>query len=152
TLRARQGERLAVAVRNALPAPTTVHWHGIRLPVEMDGVPHAPTPPILPRAEFTYGFDLPDAGTYWYHPHYEDSEQAGRGLAGALFVEEADPPAVDRDLVWLLADWRLDRGAQIVADFDSFFDMSHAGRLGNTVTINGQVPDTAAVRAHERLR
>jgi FtsP/CotA-like multicopper oxidase with cupredoxin domain len=151
-IRVRQGARLRVAVHNELPAPTTVHWHGIRLPVEMDGVPHAPTPPILPRDRFTYEFDLPDAGTYWYHPHYDDSEQLGRGLAGALVVEETSPPAVDRDLVWVLADWRLDRAAQVDGEFDNFFDMSHAGRLGNTVTLNGRVPDTAAVRAGERLR
>ncbi|MBI3515482.1 MAG: multicopper oxidase family protein [Proteobacteria bacterium] len=151
-IRARQGDRLEVAVVNRLPSPTTVHWHGIRLPVEMDGVPHAPTPPILPGAGFTYAFDLLDAGTFWYHPHYDDSEQLGRGLAGALIVEETSPPAVDRDVVWVLGDWRLDRAARIDGDFDSLFDMSHAGRLGNTVTLNGRVPETHAVAANERLR
>lgn len=151
-LRARQGERLSVAVTNGLPAPTTVHWHGIRLPVEMDGVPHAPTPPILPGASFTYAFDLPDAGTYWYHPHFDDSEQVGRGLAGALIVEEPVPPAVDRDLVWVLGDWRLDSDGRIDPAFDAIADMSQAGRIGNLVTINGRVPDSVTVRANERLR
>jgi len=156
TLRFRQGDRLAVTVDNLLPAPTTVHWHGIRLPVEMDGVPHAPTPPILPGRSFTYAFDLPDAGTFWYHPHFDDSEQVGRGLAGALIVEEARPPAVDRDLVWVLGDWRLDRGGRIDDGFDDSVDMSHAGRIGNVVTINGRVATGAdsglTVAANERLR
>ncbi len=151
-IRVRQGTRLQVAVTNRLPAPTTVHWHGIRLPVAMDGVPHMPTPPILPGASFTYDFALPDAGTYWYHPHYDDSEQLGRGLTGALIVEEASPPVVDRDLVWLLSDWRLDRAARIDERFDALIDVSHGGRLGNTVTLNGTIPDTVAVQRHERLR
>jgi FtsP/CotA-like multicopper oxidase with cupredoxin domain len=151
-IRARQGERLRVAVTNQLPAPTTVHWHGIRLPVEMDGVPHAPTPPILPGATFTYDFALQDAGTFWYHPHYDDAEQVGRGLAGALIVEEAEPPPVDRDLVWVLGDWRLDRDGRIDGDFDNLADMSHAGRLGNVATVNGRTAARLAVRANERLR
>ncbi len=152
-LRARQGERLRVAVTNRLPAATTVHWHGVRLPVEMDGVPHLPTPPILPGASFTYDFTLLDAGTFWYHPHYDDTEQVGRGLAGALIVEEAAPPrGIDRDLVWVLGDWRLDPRGRIDGDFDNVADMSHAGRLGNTSTINGRVTPRLSVGANERLR
>ena len=151
-IRVRQGDRLRVAVTNELPSPTTVHWHGVRLPVEMDGVPYAPTPPILPGASFTYDFTLRDAGTFWYHPHFDDPEQMGRGLAGALIVEEASPPAVDRELVWVLGDWRLDRDVRIVDDFESIADMSHAGRLGNMPTINGRPPGSVALRTHERLR
>jgi FtsP/CotA-like multicopper oxidase with cupredoxin domain len=118
----------------------------------MDGVPHMPTPPILPGASFTYDFAVPDAGTFWYHPHYDDSEQLGRGLAGPLIIEEPTPPAVDRDLVWLLADWRLDDAARIDPRFDTLVDVAHGGRIGNTVTLNGKVPRDVAVAGHERLR
>ena len=152
-LRYRQGERLRVEVENALDAETTVHWHGIRLPNAMDGVPHLTQPPIAAKGgRFRYEFDLPDAGTFWYHPHLGSAEQVARGLAGALIVEERNAPAVERDLVWLLSDWRLDRQARLVADFASRMDASHAGRIGNTVTLNGVVPETFAVRAGERLR
>ena len=152
-LRFRQGDRLRIAVENALGVETTVHWHGIRLPNAMDGVPHVTQPPIAANGgRFLYEFDLPDAGTYWYHPHLGSPEQVGRGLYGALIIEEREPPAVDRDVVWVLSDWRLDRSASNVEDFRSFMDASHAGRIGNTVTVNGAVRDTFSVRAGERIR
>ena len=152
-LRFRQGARLQVEVDNGLGVDTTVHWHGIRLPNAMDGVPHVTQAPIAANGgRFRYEFDLPDAGTYWYHPHLGSPEQVGRGLYGALIVEERDPPAVDRDLVWVLSDWRLDREAQTVEDFRNFMDASHAGRIGNTVTVNGELRESFAVRAGERIR
>ena len=152
-LRFKQGERLRVEVQNALEAETPVHWHGIRLPNAMDGVPHLTQEPIAARGgRFTYEFDLPDAGTYWYHPHLGSPEQIGRGLYGALIVEEREPPQVDRDVVWVLSDWRLDREARIVPDFMNFMDASHAGRIGNTVTVNGAIREKFAVRAGERIR
>jgi FtsP/CotA-like multicopper oxidase with cupredoxin domain len=152
-LRFRQGDRLRIEVENALDAETTVHWHGIRLPNAMDGVPHLTQPPIAAGGgRFLYEFDLPDAGTYWYHPHLGSPEQVGRGLYGALIVEEREPPRVDRDVVWVLSDWRLDAQAGNVEDFRSFMDSSHAGRIGNTVTVNGAVRETFDVRAGERIR
>jgi FtsP/CotA-like multicopper oxidase with cupredoxin domain len=152
-LRFKQGGRLRVEVENALPVQSTVHWHGIRLPNAMDGVPWLTQAPIAADGgRFAYEFDLPDAGTYWYHPHLGDGEQLARGLYGALIVEERDPPAVDRDVVWILSDWRLDREAALRSDFGSAMDASHAGRIGNTVTVNGAIPDAFSVRSGERLR
>lgn len=151
-LRLRQGARARIEVENALPQETTVHWHGLRVPNAMDGVPHLTQPPIAPGASFVYEFDVPDAGTFWYHPHAQSAEQIERGLAGAFVVEEAAPPAVDRDLLWVLDDWRLTREAAVAGDFGNMMDASHAGRIGNTVTINGRIPDTIAVQANERIR
>jgi FtsP/CotA-like multicopper oxidase with cupredoxin domain len=151
-IRVRQGDRIRVAVENALTEGTTVHWHGIRLPNAMDGVPHLTQAPIAPGKSFVYEFDVPDAGTYWYHPHMRSAEQVGRGLSGALIVEEREPIRVDRDIVWVLSDWRLRPDAQISDDFGSLRDMSHNGRVGNTVTVNGKVRETFAVRAGERVR
>jgi FtsP/CotA-like multicopper oxidase with cupredoxin domain len=151
-IRVRQGERLRVTVENALAEETTVHWHGVRVPNGMDGVPHLTQQPIAPGTTFTYEFDAVDAGTFWYHPHQRSFEQVGRGLYGPLIVEESEPPRVDRDVTWVLDDWRLTNSAEVSDDFGNRHDMSHNGRLGNTVTINGRVPDTFAVRAGERIR
>ena len=153
TLRVRQGERLEIAVVNDLAQGTTVHWHGIRLPNAMDGVPDVTQQPIAAGGgRFAYAFTCPDAGTFWYHPHANGSEQVERGLHGALIVEEATPPDVDRDEVWVLDDWKMEADGQVADDFDSLFDASHAGRIGNTVTINGRLPDRFALVAGERIR
>lgn len=151
-LRFRQGERARIEVENRLPEPTTVHWHGLRVPNAMDGVPGVTQPPIAPGERFVYEFDLPDAGTFWYHPHANSPGQVGRGLAGAFIVEETAPVAADRDVTWVLSDFRLNADAAVVEDFGNPFDASHAGRIGNTVTLNGRVPDAFAVRAGERIR
>ena len=151
-IRALQGETVEITVENGLDQATTVHWHGIRLPNAMDGVPHVTQDPIAPGGRFTYRFDLPDAGTYWYHPHLGSSEQLGRGLSGALIVEEREPVQVDREMVWLLDDWRLGRDAQIVGGFGDMHDRTHDGRIGNTVTLNGRLTEQLPVRAGERLR
>jgi FtsP/CotA-like multicopper oxidase with cupredoxin domain len=151
-IRVRQGDRVRIAVENQLPEETTVHFHGIRLPNAMDGVPHLTQPPIKPGEAFTYEFDVPDAGTYWYHPHINSAVQVGRGLSGPFIVEEREPIPVDRDVAWMLSDWRLLPDARISDDFRNMRDMSHNGRVGNTVTINGRVPETFAVRGGERIR
>lgn len=129
-----------------------MHWHGIRLPNAMDGVPHLTQKPIAPGETFAYEFTCPDAGTYWYHPHQRSFVQVGRGLYGALIVEEREPVPVDREITWVLADWRLLNDASISGDFGNMHDISHNGRVGNTVTINGRIPETLTVCAGERVR
>lgn len=151
-IRVRQGDRIRVLARNGLNEGTTVHWHGIRTPNAMDGVPFLTQDPIPVGGEFLYEFDALDAGTFWYHPHQRSSEQVGRGLYGPLIVEEADPIRVDRDLTWMLDDWRMTRDGQIAGDFGSRHDAMHGGRIGNSVTINGQIPERIAVRSGERIR
>ncbi|MBL8670772.1 MAG: multicopper oxidase family protein [Alphaproteobacteria bacterium] len=151
-LRFKQGDRVRIEVENDLDDDTTVHWHGLRVPNAMDGVPHLTQLPIRPGGRFVYEFDALDAGTFWYHPHHRSFAQIGRGLAGALVVEERMAPPVDRDVTWVLSDWRLGPDAQHVEDFGDMHDVSHAGRLGNTVTVNGRVSEEFAVRAGERLR
>ena len=151
-IRLRQGEPVRIVVENKLEQDTTVHWHGIRLPNDMDGVPGLTQPPIKPGQKFTYEFTPPDAGTFWYHPHANSLQQLGRGMAGALIVDEPEPFAVDRDIVWLLADWRLRSDAQIASGFGSPMDAAMSGRVGNTVTLNGAVSESVPVWAGERVR
>ncbi|MER9653169.1 multicopper oxidase family protein [Mesorhizobium sp. M0152] len=151
-LRLRQGQPVRIVVENGLDEDTTVHWHGIRLPNAMDGVPGLTQRPIKPGESFVYEFTPPDAGTFWYHPHADSLVQIGRGLAGPLIVEEAEPVAFDRDLLWLLQDWRLTKDGQVAGGFGSMMDASMSGRVGNLVTVNGQAQPDQAVRAGERVR
>ena len=103
-LRLKQGERVRIRVENGLPEDTTVHWHGLRIANDVDGVPDMPLPPIKPGESFTYEFAPPDAGTYWFHPHV--GMQLDRGLYGALIVEANDETLdYDREAVLVLDDW-----------------------------------------------
>lgn len=151
-VRLRQGEPVRIVVENRLDQDTTVHWHGIRLPNAMDGVPGLTQPPIKPGESFAYEFTPPDAGTFWYHPHANSLQQLGRGLAGAVIVGEREPVAVDRDILWLLSDWRLTAEAQIASGFGNAMEAAMAGRVGNTVTLNGTVSNAEPVKAGERIR
>ena len=151
-LRYRQGDRLRLELENQLDEPTTIHWHGLRVPSDMDGVPYLSQPPVEPGETFLYDFDLQDAGTFWYHPHFNSSKQVGKGLRGVLIVDEEQPPDVDRDVVWVLDDWRLDENAQIAQFNGNMRDASHNGRLGNVVTVNGSIKEEFVVNPGERIR
>ena len=108
--------------------------------------------PVKPQGTFIYEFDAVDAGTFWYHPHQRSSEQVDRGLYGALVVEERNSPRADRDVVWVLDDWRLTGSGAIDESFNHPMDMSHGGRLGNYATVNGGEPEIFRVRTNERVR
>ncbi|MGH6880202.1 multicopper oxidase family protein [Hypericibacter sp.] len=151
-LRFPQGKPVRITFENRLEEGTTIHWHGIRLPIGMDGVPGISQPPIKPGETFVYEFTPPDAGTFWYHPHVDSLRQIGRGLSGALIIEEQEPPVVDRDLLWMLADWRMTDDGQIAAGFGNPMEAMMSGRIGNTVTLNGRVSAGEPVRAGERIR
>ena len=152
-LRVARGGRLVRRFVNELPQPSTIHWHGVRLANAMDGVPELTQAPVPPGGDFLYDFVAPDAGTFWYHPHHRSWEQVARGLYGALVVEEPLPPRVDRDEVLLLDDWRLTGEARIHEEsFGSMRDRSHAGRVGNWTTVNGEGDFRLPVRRWERLR
>ena len=152
TIRVRQGERVVRRFVNGLPQPSTVHWHGIRIDNSMDGTPELTQPVVQPGGEFLYDFAPPDAGTYWYHSHHRTFEQLARGLYGVLVVEEHDAPEVDREEVLVLDDWRLADDAILHDSFDALHDWSHAGRIGNWITVNGESAWSREASRHERLR
>jgi CopA family copper-resistance protein len=104
-LRWREGDTVTIRVRNDLAVDTSIHWHGIVLPAEMDGVPGLSFHGIPPGESFTYRFDVRQNGTYWYHAHSGFQEQAG--LYGAIVIEprEPEPFTYDREHVVLLSDW-----------------------------------------------
>ncbi len=154
-LRFRRGDTAHIAVSNQLPRDTTVHWHGLRVPNGMDGVPGVTQVAIAPGGRFDYRFELRDSGTYWYHPHQASFEQVPRGLYGALIVEEDKPPQVDQDVVWVLSDIKLDEQMQQVEDFGRILDVANEGRRGSHLLVNGQLagPERRIeVRSGERLR
>lgn len=103
-IRLRAGDLLRADLRNSLPQPTSIHWHGIALRNDMDGVPALTQDPIAPGTTFRYEFTTPDPGTYIFHPHV--GTQLDRGLYGALIVEDpAEPGDYDDELVVVFDDW-----------------------------------------------
>ncbi len=152
TLRLRQGDMFRARLENALDQPTTIHWHGQRLPNAMDGVPYMTQSAVLPGDSFDYVFPLRDAGTFWYHPHANSLEQISRGLSGVMIVQEPDGPDVDGEEVLVFDDWRLTETAEIHPSFDSRHDRSHAGRLGNYITVNARQDLTGDQVSGSRLR
>jgi len=151
-IRVKQGARVAREFVNSLSQGSSVHWHGIRIVNDMDGVVGLTQDAVAPGQAKLYDFVVPDAGTYWYHPHNRAWEQMARGLYGALIVDEATPPDVDRDDIFLIDDWRLTQTAAIDESFGRAMDWSHGGRIGNWVTINGKPPADHAVKLNQRLR
>ncbi|MET7474778.1 multicopper oxidase family protein [Streptomyces sp. NPDC005648] len=103
-IRVTAGDRLAVTLANHLPAATSLHWHGLALRNDMDGVPGLTQRAVAPGAEFTYRFTVPDPGTYWFHPH--TGVQQDRGLYAPLIVEDPrEPLSYDKEWVVVLDDW-----------------------------------------------
>lgn len=150
-IRVRRGERVRVRLVNELDVPTSIHWHGIRIANAMDGVTGLTQDPVPPGETFEYDFVAPDAGTYWYHAHTRSWNQVARGLYGPLIVEEPAGP-FDRanDLTLVLDDWRLDENDVLdVASIGSLRDWSHAGRLGNWLTVNGRSRPDFSLRGGE---
>jgi CopA family copper-resistance protein len=105
TLRLREGDTVTIRVTNRLREATSIHWHGIILPYQMDGVPGISFAGIPPGETFTYRFKLEQTGTYWYHSH--SGMQELTGMYGALIVDARDgePVRADRDYVVQLSDW-----------------------------------------------
>jgi len=104
-LRWREGDEVSIRVSNRLSEPTSIHWHGLVLPWQMDGVPGLSFDGIPPGGSYGYRFRLRQSGTYWYHSHSGFQEQTG--TYGALIVEplRPEPFGYDRDHVVLLSDW-----------------------------------------------
>ncbi len=105
TLRWREGDTVTIRVKNTLKEDTSIHWHGIILPYQMDGVPGISFPGIPPGETFVYQFKLEQSGTYWYHSH--SGMQEAQGMYGVIIVEprDVDSIQVDRDHVIQLSDW-----------------------------------------------
>jgi len=150
-LRCRQGDELRVRFINHLPEPTTIHWHGIRLPLEMDGVPYVSQAPVLPGEFFDYRFVTPDAGSYWYHPHESSAKQLGRGLVGPLIIEEREPSGFRHERTLCLKSWHVDEEGAFTA-FSVPREAAREGTRGRLSTINGVSLPTLELPAGQVVR
>jgi FtsP/CotA-like multicopper oxidase with cupredoxin domain len=138
-----EGDKVRIIVKNNLPEPTTIHWHGIQVPNNMDGIPDETQKPIQPGETFTYEFVAKPAGTYWYHSHFDSDKQISVGLSGAFIIEPvgglASKPDIDK--VLMLNEWR-------VIDGQTYAAMPATGMDGNFFTINGKsFPETETITA-----
>ena len=157
TLEVHEGDRVIVHFRNELPEPTTIHWHGLHIPVTSDGSPFYP---VAPGRQYDYVFTLQkgSAGTYWYHPHPDETTgvQIARGLYGAIIVRpDKDPlPALPEKLL-ILADNRLESDGSLdwaaPGTPQGVIDEAN-GREGNLLFVNGELMPTISIRSGEVQR
>jgi FtsP/CotA-like multicopper oxidase with cupredoxin domain len=148
-IRITEGDRVRFNVRNSLPEPATVHWHGLILPNRMDGPANITQAPIPPGGSFTYEFTAVQAGTFFYHSHANPERQQGLGLYGALIIDPRQPSSLqyDKELVVQLQEWLYKNGY-------TFPSMPMDGMQPNFFTINGKAyPETETVhlRVGEKL-
>jgi FtsP/CotA-like multicopper oxidase with cupredoxin domain len=150
-IRAKAGDRVIVHFKNGMSSPTTIHWHGVRVPANMDGTP-ASQDPVMPGASFDYDFHVPDAGLYWYHPHIDSAVQVTEGLYGALVVED---PAETRDfgdeVLMVLSD--IDSPDAGLVEPPSHDILVHVfGGEGNVILVNGRAKPRLSARVGLRQR
>jgi FtsP/CotA-like multicopper oxidase with cupredoxin domain len=153
-IRAHQGDRLIVHFTNHLPEDTTIHWHGLRIPVAMDGVPNESQPPVHPGEGFDYDFVVPDVGLFWYHPHVRSAVQVGDGLYGALEVSppEGEPAGFGDEVVLVLSDIDLTPTGALAAPTVGGDVATLFGREGNTILANGRNKPVLGARVGQRQR
>jgi FtsP/CotA-like multicopper oxidase with cupredoxin domain len=158
TMMVREGDRVIVHFRNALPVPTTVHWHGLHVPATSDGSPFHPIPPGG-QHDYVFTVSRGSAGTYWYHPHphHQTGYQVAKGLYGAIIVTAPDDPlpASLREKLLVLSDNRFLADGSIDVPDESTPEGSvdaENGREGDVLFVNGQVMPTLTIRAGEIQR
>lgn len=151
-IKAKKGDELRIKLKNNLPEPTLLHWHGIRLSSPMDGTTDVQRP-IQPGEEFEYIFTVPDAGTYWYHSHHNETEQVERGMYGALIVEDDGEPVLDAERVLVLDDMKLEKDNSFTkGNLISRWMERHDGREGNVTLVNGSEDYQIHMHAGQRER
>ncbi|MDO8367775.1 MAG: multicopper oxidase family protein [Saprospiraceae bacterium] len=138
-LRANVGDTLVVRLTNNLEEPTMIHWHGLRIPAAMDGT-DAVQKPVAPGEVFEYRFVLPDAGTFWYHSHANETVQMERGMYGSLIVEDPTDPVFDGEKVLMIDDMKINSEHAFTKPgwFVPRIVERHDGREGDTLLINGK--------------
>jgi FtsP/CotA-like multicopper oxidase with cupredoxin domain len=140
-IRVTEGEKVRIILKNELPEPTTIHWHGIAVPNAMDGIPDVTQKPIQPGESFTYEFLAKPAGTYMYHSHYEGDVQVSAGLYAPFIIDPKEPeaPKPDVDVDLMISEWLVKNG-------NTFAAMPMAGMEPNYFTINGKsFPETETI-------
>ena len=106
-IRVTEGDRVRIVLDNKLPESTSIHFHGLEVPNDQDGVPFITQPPVKPGQRYTYEFAVPNSGTHMYHSHHDSTRQVGLGLLGAFIVAPRRPRPIERvehDYVLVLND------------------------------------------------
>jgi FtsP/CotA-like multicopper oxidase with cupredoxin domain len=142
-----RGSTVTVRLRNALPVPTTVHWHGVRLDNRFDGVPDAAHPAVEPGQYFAYQLKFPDQGLFWYHPHVREDIQQDLGLYGNIFVSPSGAsPVPGPNESFLILDDLLVGDAGLVPYGAETPTHAAMGRFGNVMLVNGETSWSASAR------
>jgi len=151
-LRAKKGDTLVVKVENQLSEPTIIHWHGIRLVASMDGTGEVQQL-IFPGESFEYRFTVPDAGTFWYHSHQNETVQMERGMYGGIIVEDETEPVMDKDRILIVDDMKLTGNNEFeqLGAIGRWIER-HDGREGSTNLINGKEELTLSIHAGQMER
>ncbi|RAN42175.1 copper resistance system multicopper oxidase, partial [Hyphomonas sp. GM-8P] len=121
-IRFREGDEITLNVTNTLDVDTSIHWHGLLVPFQMDGVPGVTFPGIRPGETFTYKYAVPQSGTYWYHSHSGLQEQEGHYGPIIIDPHHHDPVAYDREYVLVLSDWSFESPYRIFAKLKKMSD------------------------------
>jgi len=152
-IKVKQGSEIFVDFTNNIDLESTVHWHGLRLDNNSDGVPDITQKPIEPGESFLYSLDFPDDGIYFYHPHIRTDLQMELGLYGAIIVEPVsfDYNLVDQEIVLSLDDIKIVDGDVDVFSKD-YVNYSLMGRFGNTMFVNGETDYILDVEQGEIVR
>jgi FtsP/CotA-like multicopper oxidase with cupredoxin domain len=133
-IRVKQGDQVKITLKNELPEPVSIHWHGVPVPISMDGIPGVTQNAVQPGQSFTYEFTATTAGTYWYHSHQDSVNQIDRGLYGS-FIVEPRTDTVNRDYILMLDEW-------MAGDSHSAHGTApaagHDMSMYNLLTINGR--------------
>lgn len=136
-LQAAVGDEVIVHFTNEMFDETTVHWHGLRISDQMDGSPRIQAP-VSEGGTFTYRFVVPEAGTFWYHPHVRTNEQLEYGLVGPIVIRDRNDPVYDAERLVMLDDILLSPDTNQIAPFlRSHPELMH-GRWGNVLLTNGR--------------
>jgi len=152
-LRVPKGGTIEVDLDNALDEPTTIHWHGMRVPNEQDGVALATIPALLPGQRRHYTLPAKDAGLFWYHPHVRSAAQLGFGLYGAIWVVDPDEARIaDDDVVLVLSDLGLTESGVLDSPSSGGDLATLFGREGNVVLVNGRLHPVLEARVGRRQR
>lgn len=167
-IRVKQGDKVKITLKNELPEPASIHWHGVPVPISMDGIPGVTQNAVQPGSTFTYEFTANMPGTYWYHSHQDSVNQIDRGLYGA-FIVEAKEDKVDRDYTIILDEWNSSGTGTM--SMNSMGNGSHSGHGGDMksnepaashnmnmydlLTVNGKTGtaiDNLAVKQGDKVR
>jgi len=169
-IRVTEGDLVRVTLRNSLPSPTSIHWHGYPVQNAMDGIPGVTQNAVQPGESFTYEFTAATPGTYWYHSHQQSATQVDKGLYGTLIVDPKEPKVqYDKDFTLVFDEWSTSKAPMNEGQASGSHDAAEHGgqeapgsshdevmrQMYNVFTVNGAAGaaiEPLQVRSGERVK